>query len=350
MKISSNLVGLFMVLLGFILCTLFYVSSPGTFDDNYSYVSREPDLLIEKTIYDMQINARQSNESYHFDNDDFMQIQTNVQKRRKQILERGCYLSSNRLTHLNMAIDPPRNLIVDDKNQLIYCFVPKVACTSWKMVFLQLNGFLHPGKTLPQYFVNRPGLKKLSVLEEYTLPQRRYILGHYKKFMFTRNPYSRVLSVYRNKLDPGSTFDRAKKWQNTLGKVIASKFKDKKSITNSSLTFPKFISFLLQANSPDNRHWKSVYDSCFPCDVKYDVIGRFETLETDAKYILKLIGKGQTIHFPQAEQSSPTNSSKPEVLKEYYSKVSRRDMKKLYAKYKLDFELFGYSEMKFDKS
>ena len=278
-----------------------------------------------------------------------MQMQDKIQRRRKQILARGCYLHANRLTHLNMALNPPRNVIVDDKNQLLYCFIPKIACTSWKMVFLQLNGYLKPGKTLPQYFVNRPGLKRLRSLQEYKLPQRRYILGHYKKFMFTRNPYSRVLSVYRNKLEPESTFDRANKWQNTVGKVIMSKFQDKSTSAaarNSSLTFPKFISYLLDSSSPDNRHWKSVYESCFPCDVKYNVIGKFETLERDANYILKLIGRDQDVLFPKAEKSSPTNSSKLLILKDYFSKVPSFDMKKLYAKYLFDFQLFGYKEMK----
>ena len=292
-------------------------------------------------------------QSHNYSKEEFMQMQENIQRSRKHILERGCYLHANILPRLNMAVNPPRNVIVDDRNQLLYCFVPKVASTSWKMVFLQLNGFLKLGKTLPQYFVNRPGLNKLRSLQDYTFPQRRYILGHYKKFMFTRNPYSRVLSVYRNKLEPESTFDRAKKWQNTVGRVITSKYKDKpssKTAKNSSLTFPKFVSYLLDSSSPDNRHWKSVYESCFPCDVTYDVIGRFETLERDANYILKLIEEDKDVVFPKAEESSPTNSSHPLVLKEYFSKVPSFDMETLYAKYRFDFQLFGYKEMKINRT
>ena len=284
-----------------------------------------------------------------------MRKQRNVQKNRKRILERGCYLSDDRITHSNMATDPRRNIIVDDKHQILYCFVPKIACTSWKIVFLQLSGIVPPGRTPSQYYVNRHGLKKLRLLREYDLQQRRYILGHYRKFLFTRNPYTRLLSVYRNKLEPESTFERAQKWQDTVGKVITDKYGPKKKTAatssvpgqNATLTFTKFLRYIIDDTSAvdDNRHWRSVYDSCFPCDVNYDFIGRFETLHSDVAYFLNLLGVEGKVEFPKAEMSSPTNSSNTAVLRKYYSKVPPILMKKLYAKYRLDFHLFGYREM-----
>ncbi|KAK7074937.1 Carbohydrate sulfotransferase 11, partial [Halocaridina rubra] len=60
------------------------------------------------------------------------------------------------------------NLIVDDKNRILYCYVPKVACTNWKRMMLILMGGSNVTRPLsiPADSVHRKKVfTKLSELE-----------------------------------------------------------------------------------------------------------------------------------------------------------------------------------------
>ena len=57
-----------------------------------------------------------------------------------------------------------------------------------------------------------------------------------------------------------------------------------------NISFPQFMEFLA---GPDdsvevrNEHWLSFHRLCSPCDVKYDFLGKYETLKEDSEAVLK---------------------------------------------------------------
>jgi len=89
-------------------------------------------------------------------------------------------------------------LFVSDRHKYIYCNMPKVAGTSWKVVLLSLEGrdysksLVIPGiwTTIGRF------LKQGDVLKPLDLRNR---LKKYYKFMFVREPLERLLSAYRDK-------------------------------------------------------------------------------------------------------------------------------------------------------
>ena len=115
------------------------------------------------------------------------------------------------VSSVHSALD---HLIVDDANQLIYCFVPKVASTNWKRVLLALNTSQSNASESPvaDSQVVDPLLIKgneshmaraFTTLSQLTnVSEVAHRLTNYYKFLFVRHPYERLLSAFRkfNKL------------------------------------------------------------------------------------------------------------------------------------------------------
>lgn len=81
-----------------------------------------------------------------------------------------------------------------------------------------------------------------------------------------------------------------------------------------------------------------VYRLCHPCQVKYDFIGRLETLETDAEHLLKLLKVDHLVHFP----SGARNRTAASWEGAWFAKIPMEMRRELYKLYEPDFELFGY--------
>lgn len=105
------------------------------------------------------------------------------------------------------------HLIVDDTHQIIYCYVPKVACTNWKRVMVVLSQSLispSSGKPYTDPEAVPPDLVHNSSLHltfakfwrHYGSLSRHLMalkLQHYTKFLFVRDPFVRLISAFRNK-------------------------------------------------------------------------------------------------------------------------------------------------------
>jgi len=55
------------------------------------------------------------------------------------------------------------------------------------------------------------------------------------------------------------------------------------------VTFLEFVQYVIREKYSKKRrdiHWMPQYKHCNPCLIKYDFIGRYETLEEDAKHVL----------------------------------------------------------------
>lgn len=81
-----------------------------------------------------------------------------------------------------------------------------------------------------------------------------------------------------------------------------------------------------------------VHRLCHPCQVKYDFVGRLETLETDAELLLKLLEVDQLVHFPLGARNRTTTSWE----KDWFAEIPLTMRRDLYKLYEPDFELFGY--------
>uniref|UniRef100_A0A1B0G129 Carbohydrate sulfotransferase n=1 Tax=Glossina morsitans morsitans TaxID=37546 RepID=A0A1B0G129_GLOMM len=223
----------------------------------------------------------------------------------------------------------------------------QVACTNWKRILLLMNGDWHNGTNpleIPGHVVHAEGVfKNLSSLND---TERNQIFSEYTRFLIVRHPFERLLSAYRNKLE-GRTAS-ARYFQRRIGRQIIKAFRvnpSNHSLTHGDdVTFAEFIQYLLTPElslsnqSNYNEHWEPITKLCNPCIMKYNLLGKFETLLDDSALALYSAGADH-LTFPTGHKPSSTRKQ----LRKYFDPLSISAIRRLYEIYAEDFRLFDYS-------
>lgn len=130
------------------------------------------------------------------------------------------------------------------------------------------------------------------------------------KLVYVREPFSRLVSAYVDKLlPPNPIFWR--QW----GFIAISKFRSlNTNVTEGrdrmlrtcgdDVTFPEFVSFVLKFGHRIDNHLRPIYRLCSPCQNNYTVIGKMETFARDASFVAtNLLGiPGQQIGLDAMEE------------------------------------------------
>ncbi|XP_042204802.1 carbohydrate sulfotransferase 11-like isoform X2 [Homarus americanus] len=238
------------------------------------------------------------------------------------------------------------NLLLDERHKAIYCYVPKVACTNWKRMMMILSGRTNKVDPLniSSHVPHEEGvLTRLSVARIKS-SLLNYKLRTYTKFLIVRHPMERLVSAYRNKLVINST--SAADFKKRFGVTIMKKYRKGSSAqkipkNGHGVTFAEFVSYIVERKQEShqslNEHWASYVDLCHPCTIRYNIIGKYETLEEDSEYILRKIGAPPDLHFPPVVPSRTAS-----LVADYMASLSPELGQKLYDLYRLDFKLFEY--------
>ncbi|XP_063071192.1 carbohydrate sulfotransferase 11-like [Engraulis encrasicolus] len=263
---------------------------------------------------------------------------------RRELLEEACrsYTRKRRV----LIPEDLKHVIVDDQHSLLYCYVPKVACTNWKRVLMVLTGGAGPGRheplQIPAHEAHVPG--NLRTLSEYSTAEINQRLRSYLKFAFVREPFERLVSAYRNKFTRSYNTAFHKRYGTKIVRRQRPDALPEALERGDDVSFGEFVRYLVdpatQREEPFNEHWERVHSLCHPCLIHYDVVGKYETLEEDADYVLKLAGAEAEVRFPASGKSTRTTG---ELAASYFKDISPVYQRKLYNLYRMDFLLFNYS-------
>lgn len=252
------------------------------------------------------------------------------------------YCAKTRNISRNLTAINKKFFILSDASNLIYCGIPKVACTNWMRLIKVFEGeFQDPLEIGTKQQVHKLYFKKCDELNQTEFEWRRNI---YYSFIIVRHPLERLLSGFRNKLqDPYNT-----DYQKTLGSDILRLYRE--GLTEAeykagkNVTFAEFANFVVEKffdKGLMDLHWQRMSTLCNPCGMKYNFIAKMETLVEDSKEILRQIGWGEKVKFPVNATDKYKNSIK-DIMKEYYGSLSRTTLDKLYEIYREDFLVFDY--------
>ena len=151
----------------------------------------------------------------------------------------------------------------------------------------------------------------------------------YFVFCFVRNPFERLLSAYLDKIIKGMPGKRS---------ILIAMGKDPGNL-KEEISFEQFVDVVCDLDVSDmDPHWRIQYHQTFQDTINYDFVGRMENFSNDCKTAFGRITPDY-MRYLRSEKRHATNSS--ERIGNYYN---RKILNKVYDKYKLDFECFGYSK------
>ncbi|XP_066516075.1 carbohydrate sulfotransferase 10 [Hoplias malabaricus] len=278
-----------------------------------------------------------------------------VTVQRLQLLSRVCKDSSLwNLTHTPLRKFVLDRIFVCDKHKILFCQTPKVGNTQWKKVLIVLNGKFSKVEDIPENVVHHHeinGLPRLSSMSDTEITER---LHTYFKFFIVRDPFERLISAFKDKFVKNPRFEPW--YKHNIAPAIIRKYRKshRDSEESAGLHFEDFVRYLGDEAGRQHLdrqfgehiiHWLTYTELCAPCDISYDVVGHHETLESDAPYILKAAGIADLVSYPTIPPGITSyNRTKVE---HYFSGISKRDIRRLYARYQGDFSLFGYNRPDF---
>ncbi|XP_076445538.1 carbohydrate sulfotransferase 13-like [Babylonia areolata] len=213
-----------------------------------------------------------------------------INKGRLQHLRKTCSLhgddhylvDNNRREEMN-------TFLVDQRHQLMYCFIPKVASSTMKRVFSILEGknrgqslfnlssrFIH--RIRGSYTQMRPGTG--SFLRRY------HAVNKFTKFLIVRDPYERLFSAFVDRLF-GISENLVK--MTRLVKMPQSERQNRCAVMN--LRFSHLVDYVTRFPPTGmDQHYTPYFVSCFPCHISYDYISKMETFRSDVENVLTSVG------------------------------------------------------------
>ncbi|XP_062056233.1 carbohydrate sulfotransferase 9 isoform X2 [Lepus europaeus] len=266
-----------------------------------------------------------------------------TQEKRRSFLQEFCKKYGGVSHPQSHVFHMVSRIYVEDKHKILYCEVPKAGCSNWKRIMMVLNGLASSAYNISHDAVHYG--KHLKKLDSFDLKGIYTRLNTYTKAVFVRDPMERLVSAFRDKFEHPNSY-----YHPVFGKAIIKKYRpnvcEEALINGSGVKFIEFIHYLLDSHRPVGMdiHWEKVSKLCYPCLIKYDFVGKFETLEEDANYFLQLIGAPKDLKFPNfKDRHSSDERTNAQVVRQYLKDLTRTERQLIHDFYYLDYLMFNYT-------
>ena len=232
---------------------------------------------------------------------------------------------------------PAKQLLLHKEKEVAFCYVPKSACTTFKILLLHSQGML-PDQYLDYNKHKQPHVApKLReiLLSALDLQEQETTIRNYFKFVMFRHPLERLLSGYRSKMSMAVKSEEKMMDENNRdveGDILLYdkellilraypdtylRWKTAHESYPVNITFSDFIDYwVMSERLSQNAHFNSVLRLCRPCTVQYDYYGNFKTFRSDSKLLMDRIGASEDELRPQYPKPSD------ELVNKYYGQLT----------------------------
>jgi len=213
------------------------------------------------------------------------------------------------------------------KFRYVFVEVPKVACSSIKLT-LQRAELDDPAFQREDF--EDLHLRRFSpLLRPDQVGNLRRVLEapDFVRFCFVRNPFTRLLSAYLDKIAGNRP---QKRWVlRQLGRYTAA--------LDAPVTFTEFVDAVAAQPDPlKDSHWAVQWQHTLQGRITYDAIGRYETFEEDFRAVLDRIGIDHG-RYHATERRHATGAG--QKLTDYYDARCVEQVRRIYRE---DFAGFSY--------
>lgn len=212
------------------------------------------------------------------------------------------------------------------KNRYIYVETPKAACSTIKLSLISFE--LEYDFSHHEYNSNYIHLRDWTPLltPKQVVSFQRLLALPFIKFCFVRNPFTRILSAYLDKICRKKLEKKA--WESLFCNRSLS----------DTISFDDFLNAVAQQPiRAMDTHWRPQYFQTFQQHIHYDLIGRFESLAADFERLSKMLAHNGNLTMRQ-EVSHKTNAAA--LLEEFYTDHAIQLVREIY---EADFRHFHYS-------
>lgn len=173
-------------------------------------------------------------------------------------------------------------------------------------------------------------LRKASfTVPSLSLERKVEMVKTYYKVIFIRHPLERLLSAYRDKIEPPLD-TLSMKFPYYLKREILETYRSQEYShwlsANASyslhISFPEFIRYVVDyPNNALNPHLRPQISICHPCRIKYNYYGNFKTMNQDVAMVMDKIKAKPEYYHNASLHSDPSHTSK--LMLKYYSQLSK---------------------------
>ncbi|MBO6816354.1 MAG: sulfotransferase family protein [Rhizobiaceae bacterium] len=206
-----------------------------------------------------------------------------------------------------------KNFIYNEERKFIFAYVPKVACTNWKSLMRYMAGYDDWLDNKLAHDKVNGGLRYLDFgnPSDYALLKDPGI----KKYTMVRDPYSRVLSAYLNKIEnrlpPQAETDDEDHFRKVVRDIDGFRIDKLGSEAYPEITLEVFLLWLQAGESwfTKDEHWAPQSTLLQQPEIEFDYVGRFETLPEDAPLILHAMGCSKDFPTQNEVNFAPTDAN-----------------------------------------
>lgn len=237
-------------------------------------------------------------------------------------------------------------LVAAPAHGFVWCPNAKVATTTWYEIFRRR--LLPRARTMPRCFRHAcpssaaqqqsAGVYPLALASKLPDKARLCDRNRFVSFTFVRNPWDRLASAYRSKIERGD------KVRDRQALAVQARIRERYGLRRGRpISFGHFVRWVVQQNaSAMNTHWMPHSVRCSPLHTPYDYIGRFETLQEDIALVLDTLLGWSPGLLPDAHwSSSRTAANRTAQLLQYYDSPELVEL--VARKYRDDIVPFGYT-------
>lgn len=214
-----------------------------------------------------------------------------------------------------------------DQNYL-YVETPKVCCTTIKQILQRGAGLRLPDQEQEIHY-RRPSFEYVDSVHNFIDCIDGLIDRGLFVFAFTRHPYERLVSAYR---------DKVLRSQGRFWESYRRSIRDLNGLqSGETISFSAFVNYV--EGMPDRKrdiHWRSQALLLRPDVIKYSFLGKFDNFQEDLSRVLDVLGIDYGL-VPEGAVNSTSEFSGAEADASLLAEKQR-----VRGLYEIDYATFGY--------